>query len=334
MVTIDCYEIKDALSLGVCELEDCMKTIRNLYNCGFISKDDYREICELADKEDDISRDEIQKYFNHVITTVYIYNCLQVLAQKNITPAECCKVNEIFRDFGIVDCDNIACLLNCASGESMGFTAVLEYYADDSDYLYEERGSGYLQVTGKDTQLACLQYIYDMYGIETEIDTTKDGYAEDLADYPWEATAWYWAVLLKVNTNPQKPLNDYVIERLGDNGGELTLGVVLTAECFVHGDNKAGNTCGEYTIDNALHVIARYDSLKMNDEEDNNGWYIDGNGKDYVLYIPEKMLETTENEDGNPVSEILEFNAPYNWDTFENGYNDLKEAGLIGFDLN
>lgn len=142
-----------------------------------------------------------------------------------------------------------------------------------------------------------------------------------------------------------QPLNIYVMKRLDDNGGKLTLGIVLTAECFVHGDvDPKKNICGDYTMDDALHVIARYDSLRL--EKDNGGWYVfqdENNNKDCTLYIPAEMLEIKENEDGTLASDIpsvwnaseyLEFTAPYNWNKFDEYYNKLQEAGLIDFDLN
>lgn len=348
-IDIDCYEIRDSLSLATYGIEDCMNTINELFKNGFVSEEDYRSICILAKEEisnPNSTRGKIEEYFNHVITTVYIYNCLQVLAgeTRTITPEECCKVNEIFRYCNITDRNSIACLLICCAGESLGLTKTLEDFVPGNGYEYDERGAGYIQVTFKDIQRACLRYIYDMYGIEETI-ADQMGYAEEVAEYPWAASAWYWANYLVVDG--KQPLNSYVMERLDDNGGELTLGIVLTAECFVHGNvDSEKNNCNGYTIDDALHVIARYDSLRLDNE--NGGWYVcqnENNNKDYRLCISIETMEYFKNNGDEEisalnipseweVSEYLEFTAPYNWDTFADNYDKLDEAKLLDFDLN
>ncbi|MDE6742687.1 MAG: hypothetical protein K2J95_02265 [Lachnospiraceae bacterium] len=348
-IDVDCYEIRNSLSLATYGIEDCMGTINELYENGFISEEDYRSICILAQKginNSNSARHKIEGYFDYVVTTVYIYNCLQELAGRTITPEECCKVNEIFRYCNITDRNSIACLLICCAGESYGLTETLEDFVSGHGYEYEERGAGYIQVTFKDIQRACLQYIYDMYGIEETI-TDQEGYAKEVAEYPWAASAWFWAILLKVGKYDPQTLNSYVMERLEENGGKLTLGIVLTAECFVHGDVNPDIRVGGYTLDDALHVIARYDSLRLNDEKDNGGWYVEqyeNNNEGYRLHISAETIEYFKNNENNEISasdipsewdtsKYLEFTAPYNWNTFAGNYNKLYEADLLDFDL-
>ena len=339
---IDCHKIRDMLSLTNCELEDCMYSLGKLYNFGFVSEEDYRSICELAEEEKsnpNSVRNEIQEYFDHVVTTVYIYNCLQVLANRTFTPKECCEANEIFRYFGITDRNNISCFLICCAGESGGFTSIKEYYEENDNYSEDESGRGYLQITSEETQKACLEYIHDIYE-KGELIENQGVYIEDLTYYPWTASAWYWAIYPKVDVDGGQPLNIYTMKRLGDNGEKLTLGVVLATESFVNGVVKPDNKDGIYTMNGALHVIARYDSLRRNDERNNGGWFIDGENKNCVLHIPADMLGIP---DGTPTSNIqsvwnsstcLEFRAPNNWDTYEVYYNNLRDAGLLDFDLN
>lgn len=313
---------------------------------GFVSEEEYRDICKLAEDEksnpNSISN-EMQEYFNHVVTTVYIYNCLQVLANRTFTPEECCEANEIFRLFGITDRNSIANFLICCAGESGGFKYTQEIYKVGRKYPKAARGAGYIQVTGKDTQQDCLQYIYDLYGINDEIDENQLGYSDEVAKYPWEASAWYWTQYTQTKDGC---LNNYDVERCRENGGRLILGIVLTTESFVNSKVSTDNEDGGYTMNDALAVIVKYDSLRLNDEKDNGGWYVFENetdNEDCTLYISAETLEYFKNEQEIFASDIpsewdtsvyLQFSAPNNWCAFEEYYNALQKAGLIDFDLN
>lgn len=326
-----------------------------LYKWGFVSEEDYRNLCywngiinHVPSAETDKIRTMIQECFNHVFTTVYIYNCLQVLAQREFTPEDCCEVNEIFRSFSITNRNSIACLLICCAGESGGFKYIREIYEENEGYGEDESGVGFLQVTLKETQDDCLQYIEDLANKGVLIEN-QGKYTGNLGDYPWIASAWYWAVHPKGGKDKEPPLNSYVVDRLDDNGGKLTLGIVLTAECFVHGDVSEGNG-----LDPVLRHIARDDSLRSVVAGD-GGWYNeikedeeneeDEDNKNYELYIPHELLEEIKSRISNEgvntyilsvwgQSTELSLDAPYNWANFEIYYNDMQAAGLIDFDPN
>ena len=86
-------------------------------------------------------------------------------------------------------------------------------------------------------------------------------------------------------------LNDYVAERSADNGGYLTEGVFLTAECFING-------LVEGDMDDVLHKVAR----NQTDWEVINGRLI-ADGKN----LP----------------------APERWDAFHDNYELLAGNGII-----
>lgn len=102
----------------------------------------------------------------------------------------------------------------------------------------EERGAGNLQITGRDDQKDCLQYIYNMNGIMTEIDEEALGYAEEIAEYPWESAAWRWKIYPQTKNGC---LDQYVVECAEKSDGHLILGQVLAAECFIHLKTHIGN---------------------------------------------------------------------------------------------
>ncbi len=344
-ININCYNIWNTLFGENCELEDCMKSIEKLHDLGFVSEEEYRNICELAEEKDNPNSviDELRKCFNHVVTTVYIYNCLQVLANRTFSPEECCKANEIFRLFGITDRNSIANFLICCAGESGGFIYTQEIYKVGRKYPRVARGAGYIQVTGKKTQQDCLQYIYDLYGINDEIDENQLGYSDKVAEYPWEASAWYWTQYTQTKDGC---LNNYNVERCGENGGRLILGIVLTTESFVNSKVSTDNEDGGYTMNDALALIVKYDSLRLNDN--NGGWFVaqyENNNEDYRLNISAETIEYFKNNEDNEISAsdipsewdtsvYLQFSAPNNWRDFEEYYNALQKAGLIDFDLN
>ena len=337
----DCYLIRDGLSLSTNTITECMMIIENLYQAGFISMEDYENIgywTMVAEQSPtyvaNMARSKLQGYFDHVVTTVYIYNCLLVLAYRDISPQECRKINGILQDFGIIDCNSIACFLICCAGESTGFTEPIEDYEINPNYTEAERGAGYIQVTYRETQRECLNYICELFGYQEFIDPSMDGYAELIANkYPWEASAWYWAVLNKVRREGEEQLNRYVVGRINESGEDLSLGLVLSAECFVHGNVKNG-------ISPILGQIVLDENLRSKNDGEDGGWYIEGRGKNYILHIPAITLETIRSridssqipsEWGN--ADELSFSAPSNWEVFENAYIELKEVGLIEFDL-
>lgn len=206
-----------------------------------------------------------------------------------------------------------------------------EYYPySDTDehkprYAFEVRGVGYMQITGREDQLACLRYLKTMGYYQGEIDESALGYVEELRQMPWQAAAWRWAV---VDQTKEHSLNAYIVERAKDNGDKLTLGMVLTAESFINGrvspDNKpekisenSDENCdtSDATVDaidsenlseicstanDALAAIASGEVLQMiGTEKDNNHWYTVG---DY-LYV------------GG-----WRYRAPNNWTQFMDNY--------------
>ncbi|MGN0326088.1 MAG: hypothetical protein ACI4DW_07240, partial [Lachnospiraceae bacterium] len=336
----NCYWIREGLSLSVYGIDECMKIIETLYQAGYVSEEDYQAICHLttvAEQSPTYVANKLQGYFDHVVTTVYIHNCLQVMGAE-ISPEECCKANDVFRQFDITDHNSIACLLICCIGESGKLQYTQEIFAENSDHPRDESGVGFLQVTKEDNQTACLQYINNLHN-NGELKENQGEYTGELEDYPWTTSAWFWAVRSTVDSKGEEQLNRYVVNRISDNGGKLTLGVVLTAECFVHGDNDSRtDICGNYVMDNALHVIARDDSLRSEDGGEGSGWHIEceGGNKDYILYIPNEMVPEPEGAASSGISDpdILTFDAPYNWEKFETAYWQLENSGLLDFDLN
>lgn len=81
-------------------------------------------------------------------------------AMNNVIVADADEVVNILEKFDILDPNSIMCFLIICAGESGG--SVTETYKEGSDYRFEERGVGYIQVTYKDTQKKCLKDLKDM----------------------------------------------------------------------------------------------------------------------------------------------------------------------------
>jgi hypothetical protein len=171
------------------------------------------------------------------------------------------KLNRILAFYNIIDMRSIKLFLATCGHESGKGNRTLERLKADGTTVgrYEpyERGAGYIQITGRDvTHLRFLASINDPF--------TGQNTAEYISEnYPWEASAWYWAVeksnlrsSLKQTTNTT--LNDFAIQ----HGESLT--VFLLVQYAVNGWRTG-------TPSNELAVRIR----------DGANWYVD-NGRLFV----------------------------------------------------
>ena len=232
-------------------------------------------------------------------------------AMNNVIVADADELVSILEEFDILDPSSIMCFLIICVGESGG--SVTEKYEENSKYRFEERGVGYIQVTYKDTQKKCLKDLKDMGFYEGEIKANALGYVEELKEMPWAVSAWYW-------THEDRPkgdhLNDYV-PRMVQESGEMTMGILFTAESFVNGvvaDWNTSKSTKYKTMNDALHHIARNhieylgdaETVKQN-ETAGKGWY--------AYHVDEEKWALD-------VYGYI-FRAPNHWGTFEAYYNDV-----------
>lgn len=240
------------------------------------------------------------------------------------------EIKEILDDFGIENRQSVECFLLlcvCEAGEVGLYSdkvdrngypytdkygrAVTEYYPQGYeeivDYDFSERGVGYLQITWKDTQLNCLKDLMAMGYYNGNINENAQGYVDELRTMPWQTSAWRWAVYTQTYCDN---LNLYIEQKAKENNNKLTLGMTLTAECFINGkiseNNKAykmvDSPIADYqTIDTALRDIASGKIPQITEENNQNlnGWYTD----DVYLYVGGWRFE-----------------APLNWKKFKENY--------------
>lgn len=157
-------------------------------------------------------------------------------------------------------------------------------------YKFEERGVGYIQITFKDNQLECLEYLKSHNYYDGDIDENASGYVEELREMPWEASAWRWAV--KKQTSDGLSLNDYVTDRSDQNGDQLTKGIFLASESFINGVVK----------DETAGILTKIVKNEITE------WKVEGK---------------------NLIVDGKNYCAPNNWDEFEENYNTLIENGLL-----
>ncbi len=121
------------------------------------------------------------------------------------------KLNSCLEFYGITDLRSIKLFLATCGHESEKGNKVIENLPipDNVRYQIYDRGAGYIQITGRDeTHLRFLKSVNDSYAA---LNT-----AEYIADnYPWEASAWYWAgtsANLKSSIKPttDTTLNDFI----------------------------------------------------------------------------------------------------------------------------
>ena len=277
---------------------------------------------EVPEREETTEEETLEEYIKEIMTTL----------GWTANDDEVSEIKEILEAFGITDRISIACfLLICisetgAEGLYSGKVdrngqpyvdeygrAVTEYYPytesdrDKPDYAFEERGVGYMQVTGRGSQLDCLRYLKAMGYYQGEIDENALGYTEELREMPWQSAAWRWAV---VDQTKAHSLNAYIRDKASENDGRLTLGMLLTAECFINGQvttqynspQKISENPNENynTPNNALAAIASGELPQtMGGERDDNHWHTEGG----YLYA------------GG-----WRYMAPNNWDYFMNNY--------------
>lgn len=258
-------------------------------------------------------------------TKLLIKNVLETLGWP-VGKAELHEIKKILSEFGIVNRESIICfLLICRSetGEIGLYSneigrdgkpyvdkydrAVTEYYPEGHNpgYGFEERGVTYIHITKKLTQLDCLKAMISHGYIEMEeddIDENALGYVDELRQVPWAGAAWRWA---EAGQTRFGNLNNYVVQRVAECEGELTLGIFLVAESFINGKVSDKNPAIKDitsdadpnplygTINDALNAIA------TNEVTD---WHVE-EGK---LHIAGWVYE-----------------APNNWQLFEENYKSL-----------
>lgn len=245
-------------------------------------------------------------------TEKYIKNILEALGWP-IDEDELHELKGILDDFGITDPNSVACFLLICRSESGAVgthsdkidrngkkivdqygRSVTEYYPQgyekEVSYKFEERGVGYIQITFKDNQLECLEYLKSHNYYDGGIDENASGYVEELREMPWEASAWRWAV--KKQTSDGLSLNDYVTDRSDQNGDQLTKGIFLASESFINGVVK----------DETAGILTKIVKNEITE------WKVEGK---------------------NLIVDGKNYRAPNNWDEFEENYNTLIENGLL-----
>lgn len=276
------------------------------------------------------SLDDTEKFIKEVLETL----------EWPIDENEVHELKAILDKFGITDMNSIACFLLICRSESgaVGLyankvdrnqkpyvdqygRAVTEYYPDGYEkkvrYIFEERGVGYIQVTWKLTQLACLQNLKNKGYYKEDIDDNALGYVEELREMPWAVSAWRWAVYEQTG---EHNLNKYVEARGDDNGGELTLGMVLVAESFINGKVSKENTPIQDTSSN---ITPQQEYSTMNDAMRGIA-----TGSITEWHVEEiKNVKTKEVKYKLHVAGWI-YDAPNNWAEFEANYNKLHEKGV------
>lgn len=132
--------------------------------------------------------------------------------------------NKVLKEYGITDKKSITMFMATVGMESGKGKAVTEDYGGDLSYFngksysVNNRGAGYIQITGKDIHKAFLKEMKDPYsGIYTTKHIAKN--------YPLEASAWYWSGKQKDSKN----LNKYTVEN------NFSKEVFLITQYFVNG---------------------------------------------------------------------------------------------------
>ncbi len=262
-------------------------------------------------------------------TEQFIKEILETLGWP-IDNSELHELKAILDDFGINDKNSIACfLLICRSesGEAGLYLnkrdrngdlyvdqygrAVTEYYPVGYKvaYLFEERGVGYIQVTWKDTQLKCIKDLQNRGYYTGNINSNALGYVNELRDMPWVVSAWRWA---EVNQTGDGNLNNYVAARAADNGGQLTIGIVLAAESFINGKVSAQDNPAIQDTSINTRPVQTYNTVS-----DAIGAIARGNIADWEVINGELHV----------AGWIYE--APNNWTEFESNYKELVKNGVI-----
>jgi hypothetical protein len=147
-----------------------------------------------------------------------------------VSATELTLVNKVLSDYGITDMRSIRLFFATCAHESRFGANALELLNLDGTvagvgYGVNDRGAGYIQLTGRDLHLLFLDSdkIKDRF-----IDTNT---AQHIAtNYPWQAAAWYWSSR-EAKTIVGHSINDYVV-RHGDS-----LGVYLITQHYVGGVN-------------------------------------------------------------------------------------------------
>lgn len=267
-------------------------------------------------------QDDLEQYIKEIITNL----------GWTTDDEEVKEVKSILEAFQITDRNSIACflLLSISEAGAEGLytnrvdkegksvvdehgRAVTEYYPDNyyPGYGYEERGVGYMQITFTESHKKCLKCLKEMGYYNEDISNISD-YVEVLREMPWQTSAWRWAVYVQTKDGN---LNRYIEARANENGGKLTLGMVLAAESFINGkvskdinprEQVLDNTEMEYgSINDALCNIAN--GIVPYDPNGNglSSWYTEGGH----LYIGGWKYET-----------------PNNWNNFKSNYFKLFPA--------
>lgn len=135
------------------------------------------------------------------------------------------ELNRLLEEFGVTERESIACFLATCAHESMNGTKLMEAgteeYFEEHDYSSEERGAGYIQLTG-DTQ----EKFYTEY-LEMDEGDMPENRVEDIANnYAWLSAVWEWA---GNKMGDGVIMNDYVNEHGGSEG------IFLVTQYFING---------------------------------------------------------------------------------------------------
>lgn len=183
------------------------------------------------------------------------------------TREEADKLNSAFERYGIFSRESIIQFLATAAQESNYGSWLLEigsedYFESKIDYDKNDRGAGYIQITGRTAHLAFLKSMDD--------DFTGEDTASYIAEnYPLEASVWYW-----LNKDPfSGGLNEF-IDTSTAKGGNPEL-IFLKTSYYVNGV-RGGNFNDD--INDAIYGRASYritdDKLIINNNKYTlpNGW--------------------------------------------------------------
>ena len=120
---------------------------------------------------------------------------LEQIGWKKLDDTFVSSLNDSLNKYSITDRSSIALFLATMTAESGGGKNTLEqgsdeYFAGKDTYGKNDRGAGYIQVTGRQAHLDFLATMGDSFkGEDTATYIAKN--------YPIEASAWYWATANK-----------------------------------------------------------------------------------------------------------------------------------------
>lgn len=243
----------------------------------------------------------------------------------DVSDKEVESLNRFLQEANITNKTSIMFLLATVLHESAnGLKTVEDYNPNPNNtYCYNNRGVGYIQLTGATNHRAFL---------DTQGDKFSTGDDSDSADYidehydPWQPTVFYWSVYISVGDN--KSLNEYICEKIQE--GANIDGLFLVVQYFVNGflqDNEiynedTGNLLNPNDYDIGDGSLADY-ILRGIRSGDVNLDGDDPNTKDEI----EATLHCATLTDGTSSTEIkIHFRAPINWEARKDCYEKCSNA--------